>query len=326
MGNPAEAARETPLTRQDTAVAPPPYSASADASTAHAAPSYEAVPGKNGSAVTSGVAGVSNRFPQSLNAYFPKMRFTKTFHLGGHADQLRFAVTMHTGLTSKPLLELRAGPSESDPVVATANNEKKWGSGRNFVVQVLPLPLPVPEQTSAAGSSSSPSSPSSSSSSAATPAAHIRQQQDWQLSPQTIRMQQKHSWKHVQYPFSAEVGLGKDVRREDFEWRRSRGGEVQQLDKHAGYGWKLVRLSSEATGQGGERAARSSGATSDGKEVVAVWSHSSSWSASKVFKFQFLESGATGVLGDSFALIALASALKVWYVEFVEATAAAASA
>lgn len=220
MGNLTEAARETPLTRQGTVVAPPPYSASEGASAAHAAPSYEAV-SRNGNVITSGVAGVSNRFPQSLNAYFPKMKFSKTFHLGEHADQLRFAVTMHSGLTSKPWLELHAGPSESDPIVATADNEKKWGSGRNFVVQVIPIP-----ESAAAGSSAT-----------STPA---QQQQDWQLSPQAIRIQQKHDWKQVQYPFSAEVGLGKDVRREDFEWRRSRGGEVQQLDKHAGYGWKRM--------------------------------------------------------------------------------------
>ncbi|KAI1771710.1 hypothetical protein F4818DRAFT_428810 [Hypoxylon cercidicola] len=294
MGNPTEADFAAPPTRQDTAVAPPPYSTFGDASAAHAAPSYEAVP-RDGNAAGSGVAGVSSRFPQSLNAYFPKMKLSKTFHLGEHADQLRFAVTMHSGLTSKPWLELHSGPNESDPIVATADNESKWGSSKNFVVQVIPIP------ESAAGVSSTSA------------------QQDWQLSPQTIRIHRKHDWKHMQYPFSAEVGLGKDVRHEDFEWRHSRGGEVQQLDKYAGYGWKLVRLGSSATGQGGERPARSSGATSDGKEVVAAWSHSTSWSASKVFKFQFLESGATGVLGESFALIALASALKIWYVEFVAA-------
>lgn len=85
----------------------------------------------------------------------------------------------------------------------------------------------------------------------------------------------------------------------------------------------MVRIGSEATGHGGERSTRSLGATSDGKEVIAVWSLSSSWSVSKAFKFQFLKSDATGVLDDSFALVALASALKLWYVEYVEATGAA---
>ncbi|KAI1403199.1 hypothetical protein F4819DRAFT_451786 [Hypoxylon fuscum] len=277
MGNPTEAGGAPPQAYGR--AGPPPYAATEDA-TGYAVPSYEAVP-SGASTSTSGVAGVSNRFPQSLNAYFPKIKLSKNFHLGEHADNKLFAVTMHTGMTSNPMLELHSGPSHSDPVIATADNESKWGSSKKSVLQVTP-----------AGSSSG--------------------------SRQTIRMNQQSNWTNVQYPFSVEVGLGKDVRQEDFEWRRTGGGELRELDKWVGHGWKLVQLGSSATGQGGERAVRSPGATSDGLEVVAVFSQSSSISISisKVFKFRFLESGATGVLGDAFAQAAVVGALKIWYVEF----------
>ncbi|KAI0138200.1 hypothetical protein F4776DRAFT_82173 [Hypoxylon sp. NC0597] len=290
MGNPAEAGFTT-----DSEVAPPPYSTvdtGAQRVTYPPAPSYEAVPGASSSA--SSIAGVNKRFPQSINAYFQKAGFSKTFHLGEHADQPLFAVTMHSGLTSKPLLELHSGPKDSDPIIATANNEKRWSSGRTTVVQILPTAfssLGVGESSS--GSSTAPSQEA-----------------------EKIIMKQTNLLKNVTYPFSVEVGLGKDLRVENFEWRGSRGGEVQDLDKYT-RGYKLVRLGSVGTGQGGERSTRAANVTSDGKEVVAVFAQNTSWSMNKVFKFQFLESGATGVLGDRFALAALMSALKIWYIEYL---------
>ncbi|KAI2619643.1 hypothetical protein GGR54DRAFT_602887 [Hypoxylon sp. NC1633] len=299
MGDPKEAAPEAPV---EDGPAPPPYN-EFDVP-AQAAPSYQALPSGGGGGAA--IAGVSNRFPPALNAYFSSNAFSRNFHLGEHADQKLFAVTMHIGLSSKLLLELHAGPNHSDPVAATASNQNKWGSGKNSVVQIMPSalgPSAGPESALASASASGPSSAQS-------------------QATQTFTMNQQHDWKNVKYPFSADVGLAKDVRREDFEWRRSRGGEVQGLDKYAGYGFKLVRLGSAATGGGGERATRSEGATSDGKEVVAAWSYNSSWSVKKMFRFQFFESGATGVLGDQFALAALVTALRIWYVEFVLAARA----
>ncbi|KAI1378959.1 hypothetical protein F4677DRAFT_410160 [Hypoxylon crocopeplum] len=302
MGNPTEAAAAYPPNHNS--AVPPPYSSQQDGHNTYDGydvptqelPSYAA---PRAGESPRNIAGVSNRFPQSLNAYFVKNMFSKNFHLGEHSDNKLFAVTMHSGWTSKPLLELHAGPTDKDPVMATAENESKWGSGKKTLVEIIPSAVGQAWAT-APGSAQG-------------------------QAPQKISMQQQHNWKHVTHPFSVEVGLGKDVRREDFEWRRSRGGEVQSLDKHAGYGFKLVRLSSSAVGQGGERASRSEGATSDGKEVVAAWSYNSSWSASKVFKFQYLESGATGVLGDSFALAALMTALKIWYMEYLMSQSAVAS-
>lgn len=67
-------------------------------------------------------------------------------------------------------------------------------------------------------------------------------------------------------------------------------------------------MDSAARGPGHERASRPWGTTTDGKEVVAVWTPGVVYP----FHFRLLESGATGALGDSFALIALMSAVKLW--------------
>ncbi|OTA95371.1 hypothetical protein M434DRAFT_393763 [Hypoxylon sp. CO27-5] len=293
MGNPAEADFAT-----DGGVAPPPYSTvdtGAERASYPPAPSYEAIlPEASSGTSASGISGVNKRFPQSINAYFQKAGFSKTFHLGEHADQPLFAVTMHSGLTSKPLLELHSGPKDSDPIIATANNEKRWSSGRTTVVQILPAAF-----SSISGAESASGSGTTSAQEA-----------------EKIIMKQTNILKNVTYPFSVEVGLGKDLHVENFEWRSSRGGEVQGLDKYT-RGHKLVRLGSEGVGQGGERSTRAANVTSDGKEVVAVFAQNTGWSMNKVFKFQFLESGATGVLGDRFALVALMSALKIWYIEYL---------
>ncbi|KAI1417236.1 hypothetical protein F5Y13DRAFT_152332 [Hypoxylon sp. FL1857] len=285
MGNPAEADFTN-----DGGVAPPPYSTVDTGAQRPPAPSYEAVPG----ASSSKIAGVKNRFPQSLNGYFPKSATSKAFFLGEHADQPLFVATLHSGLTSNPLVQLHSGPNLSDPLVATANNEKRWSSGRTTVIQILPAAAStLAGADSASGSGAAPSQ-----------------------EPEKIIMKQAHILKNVTYGFSVEVGLGKDLRVENFEWRGSRGGEVRELDEYA-RGYKLVRLGGEGAGSGGERATRAANTTSDGKEVVAVFAQNTKWSMNKVFKFQFLESGATGVLGDKFALAALMTGLKIWYIDFI---------
>ncbi|KAI0181410.1 hypothetical protein GGR52DRAFT_524318 [Hypoxylon sp. FL1284] len=93
-------------------------------------------------------------------------------------------------------------------------------------------------------------------------------------------------------------------RSESFQWRHSSGAAVDSLGGR-GSGWKLVRLGADA------KPAAGAALSSDGKEVVASWAWNSG-SLTKKFKFQFLGSGATGELGDRFALVALASALKIW--------------
>ncbi|KAI1803758.1 hypothetical protein F4811DRAFT_523452 [Daldinia bambusicola] len=300
MGNPKEVGEED--------AAPPPYTA-IDTNPRpplndSQAPPYVAASGSSG-AGAGAIAGVSSRFPQCLNAYFEKKFLTKVFHLGEHAETPLYAVTMHSGWSGKPLLEMHSGPSESDPIVATAGHESRWSSGKHTIIQVFPNPADPTGPSTSAGESSSGSGSGSGSGFGS------------QGAGKTFNMIEKHSWTRLWHELSIEVGIGKDLRVENFEWRRTRGEEVKELDKW-GQGWKLVRLSGTAAAAGGQNA------TSDGKEVVAVWTVNSSWSMNKFCKFQFLESGATGVLGDAFALAALVSGLKIWYLEFIQTTASSA--
>ena len=89
--------------------------------------------------------------------------------------------------------------------------------------------------------------------------------------------------------------------RESFEWRHSRGSEVAALGaSHSG--WKLVRL---GTG-----------------EVVAAWANSS-MSITKQLQFHFLGSGANGILGERWAVMAVITALRMWDMERRQRSSAA---
>lgn len=108
------------------------------------------------------------------------------------------------------------------------------------------------------------------------------------------------------YWFEFEVSPG---RTERFEWRRSRGKEVESLDM-AKWGWKLVMESHGARKNSSEkqsRKLREEGFASDGGEVVAVWG--ASYGLSKLGHFELRDRGLE--LGDSFALMALATSLTV---------------
>ena len=95
-------------------------------------------------------------------------------------------------------------------------------------------------------------------------------------------------WYHKRLSFSIEVAA--TGQREAFEWRRSRGSEVAALGaSHSG--WKLVRL---ATG-----------------EVIAAWALAP-MSITKQLQFHFLGSGASGALGERWAVMAVITALRTW--------------
>lgn len=107
--------------------------------------------------------------------------------------------------------------------------------------------------------------------------------------------------------FSQKMSFALDLdgpaagRREAFEWRHSRGPEVAALGaSHAG--WKLVRLGG---GGGG------SGSGGNGEEVVAAWA-TARMSLSKQLQFHFLGAGASGLLGERWAIMAVITALRIW--------------
>ncbi|KAK6823393.1 hypothetical protein RU639_006021 [Aspergillus parasiticus] len=115
--------------------------------------------------------------------------------------------------------------------------------------------------------------------------------------------------------FSIAVdGSGKDASYEQFEWRSSHGKEIKELAGHTS-GWKLVRLSETVSEAGGSRSHRAMGCSSDGKKIVAVIAHNASWSLSKGFKFAFVGSGLTGVLGERWEIMTLMTAVHLWLIE-----------
>ncbi|TQN74095.1 hypothetical protein CSHISOI_01323 [Colletotrichum shisoi] len=104
----------------------------------------------------------------------------------------------------------------------------------------------------------------------------------------------------LNYAFA--MGVGPNCERlERFEWRSSSGEAIAMLDGRS-RGWKLVRLAQSA-GSAGYR-------SSDGKEVVAVWTDAG-LSMTKVAKFAFTGSGLTGELGERWAIMAVISGLAI---------------
>lgn len=103
------------------------------------------------------------------------------------------------------------------------------------------------------------------------------------------------------HKFSVAVG-GEKGQVEAFEWRHTMGKEVTDLSGGMAAGWKLVRLGAAAIVEEG---------TSDGLEVVAVWV-SGRKTLKEAMKFRLLNSGASGMLGDSFAYAAVVTALGMW--------------
>ncbi|ETS72934.1 hypothetical protein PFICI_15326 [Pestalotiopsis fici W106-1] len=226
----------------------------------------------------------TTQVPQQFPASFNayyQWKFTKTFHLGESKDHPLYAVRTHSGWSGNPGIVLHNGPSDQDPPLAAAGQENQW-SRHSFII--LP-PLP--------GSSAESS---------------------------TEFMRTNVGWKNTSQEFSIEVGIGDNLKREKFEWRQSHGSEIKQLGKCT-RGWKLVRVSAEAAGPGGERNERAPGASSDGKEIVAVWAFYAGWSMTKSFKFQFLGSGLTGELGERWSVMAVITALRMWYMHFQGSTA-----
>ncbi|KAF4446242.1 hypothetical protein F53441_10084 [Fusarium austroafricanum] len=121
--------------------------------------------------------------------------------------------------------------------------------------------------------------------------------------------------------FAIQVGHGPGQHVERFEWRRSRGAEVKSVGQSRWGGYKLVRLGSTNTKEEYssseedfyDGSTNGEGYTSDGKEVVAVWGSTSCFkSMTGVGEIHFRGSGATGELGQQWALMAVMSCMSIW--------------
>jgi len=129
------------------------------------------------------------------------------------------------------------------------------------------------------------------------------------------------SLKHETWDFVIAIATGTERHAEKFEWRRSHGDETASLrEGKSTYGWKLVRLhSGDTVGADVKDDSRVLGESSDGKEVVAVWTDDTqTWfrgvEKGVVAKMEFTGSGAVtgdGGLGEKWKLLAAMSALHM---------------
>ncbi|KAI0383989.1 hypothetical protein F5Y04DRAFT_233773 [Hypomontagnella monticulosa] len=183
----------------------------------------------------------------------------------------------------QPNLTLHEGPSTDAPALATGERHKTFTGG---IHSVISLP--------GSGSGISPEEP----------------------------LRTLVSWPHISYAFDVDVGTadpsGKNLgrlRRETFEWRHSAGSAITWLGA-ASTGWKLLRLSADPPpGLKTEEWSFTGGGefSSDGKEIVAVWADARrSQGPDGCMKFKFLGTGASGVLGERWTVMAVMSALRMW--------------
>ncbi|KAI0169394.1 hypothetical protein GGR52DRAFT_574613 [Hypoxylon sp. FL1284] len=236
-------------------------------------------------------------FPLSWSLY-RTLSFSRVLMLGPREDEPMYAVSRHAGWWSRqPDLVLHRGPSDAHPTLASGTGGV--GVGRHSIVALPALP------GSRLGSAT-------------------------ELLLRSADGVAMEKTRPARFRFAIEVGPDTAVawRREVFEWRRSRSrsrdgddnddecdGIVTAFLDGAASGWKLVRLAeNDSNGRsksGGRRCRLVWPRSGDGSEVVAVWSRVSR-SLRTVLKFRFLGSGATGVLGERWAIMAVVTALRMY--------------
>ncbi|CRK24319.1 hypothetical protein BN1723_013262 [Verticillium longisporum] len=134
--------------------------------------------------------------------------------------------------------------------------------------------------------------------------------------PLAINLKYEYSLKTTVFSFTLAVPpppsrKGDPPQEEAFEWRSTFGDEVKHLTGGSVFssGWKLVRL----WGPENRSGAAGPGFASDGKEIVAVLARSMSASMTKSALFAFMGTGLTGQMGAQWELVALASAIQMWW-------------
>jgi hypothetical protein len=109
------------------------------------------------------------------------------------------------------------------------------------------------------------------------------------------------------YQFTIPVGPAN--RAETFEWRQSTGELVRSLVGGFQYGMKLVRLDGPAGGSNGQDG-KVTVVGGDGNPIVAVFAAMRPQANNA--KFQFMNEGATGELGEVFELAAMISFIRLF--------------
>lgn len=233
-------------------------------------------------------------FPTVLSAYC-QLKFTRVFHLGDTVNHKLYAVSSYAGISSRSRngssVVLHNGPSDDDPVLAVAGEDSTWSYGSAVSIITLP-PLA--------------STPGSRGIGATTPT-------ETDAAREVMQPSLLSDLKTVVFRFSIEVGNRN--RRESFEWRKIEG---EELDSNMKHGFKLVRLRSDLIPFRGDG---EHGDESEEPVAKVGWKHA--WSL-KPFTIQFLGAGLTGELGDRWALMAVMTGLRVWYLDMQKRTTASA--
>ncbi|KAL5363434.1 hypothetical protein BJX96DRAFT_155725 [Aspergillus floccosus] len=224
--------------------------------------------------VPSTIQPATTKVPSALSGYW-QWKLTRTVLLGVSAEKALFAVSTHTHLFSnRQSIVLHDGPSSKHPPLATLESDIT-GSKRPCIITV-----PRNGETPSQG-------------------------------PVVVELDANPERKYHKEPsfsFSCVVGEGKTATEEEFEWRRSHGKEIKELDKYSS-GWKLVRMSAAT-------------ATCD---VVALLAHNSSMSMTKAFRFAVRGSGILGTMGRDWEVMTLISAVHMFNLDLQTAATLAAT-
>ncbi|KAH0436004.1 hypothetical protein CcaCcLH18_04537 [Colletotrichum camelliae] len=234
-------------------------------------------------------------FPPSMNAYY-QLKITRTFHLGDSNNHKLYAVSSWSGASSKspgiPCIILHNGPNAEDPVLAVCSDEKNWSPSVNY--------------------------PRSLHSSMILPSL--------EANPSGKGQEEKHatedlrpviaSGSHVDsFQFSIEVPQPNNeagtsrLLREGFEWRRTSKDELDGYNN----GFELFRLKSDIQP---EKMSSDVGGSGPHDEALAAILFKGSLSVNKPFNFEFKGRGLTGELGDRWAVLAIMTGIRIWFLFF----------
>jgi hypothetical protein len=222
---------------------------------------------------------------------------TKTYHLGTPDAPQLYTCKEVVAWSGKATISLHTGSTaESDPIASSAS-ESAW---RTDTTVTIPI------------SAASTTSPSTSS--------------------EINGPLRKHtSFTHETWNFICPIDFDGERQVEQFEWRRSHGDETASLrDGKSTYGWKLIRLHSNNEPNPVSSDSTVSGHSSNGKEIVAVWTDDSlTWfrgmDKGVVGKFEFIGTSG-GQMGEQWKLFAVVSALHMRQVGLQQAQSTASSA
>ncbi|KEY68498.1 hypothetical protein S7711_08351 [Stachybotrys chartarum IBT 7711] len=122
--------------------------------------------------------------------------------------------------------------------------------------------------------------------------------------PQIVEeLRNNSSMLHTSHQFTIAVSAGPFPQPQKFEWRQASSDELEPLGESS-RGWKLMY----------------------GNEIVALWANASiGRHVSKTARFMFVNSGATGEFGQTWALMAVVTFLRLWQLQMQSLMTSAAS-